>query len=66
MSSIPSSVENELHKLLKLLIPSAILLKNKIEPPIPSVKVEQVEDELQKLVLDVRVMQVEKGNGYVK
>jgi hypothetical protein len=55
MSSIPSSVENELHKLLKLLIPSAILLKNKIEPPIPSVKVEQVEDELQKSTLDVKV-----------
>ncbi len=40
-SSIPSSVENELHKLLKLLI--------------PSVKVEQVEDELQKPTLDVKV-----------
>jgi hypothetical protein len=28
MSSIPSNVENELHKLLELFIPSAILLTN--------------------------------------
>ncbi len=55
MSSIPSNVENELHKLLKLLIPSVILLRNIVEPPIPSVKVEQVEDELQKPTLDVKV-----------
>jgi hypothetical protein len=39
MSSLPSNVENELQKFLKLLIPSAIMLRNRIEPPIPSVKI---------------------------
>jgi hypothetical protein len=55
MSSIPSSVENKLHKLLEFLVPSGILLRNWVEPQIPSVKVEQVEDELQKPTLDVKL-----------
>jgi hypothetical protein len=38
-------------------------LNNKIDPPIFSVKVEQVKDELQKPALNVKVKQ---GNGYVK
>jgi hypothetical protein len=38
-------------------------LRNKVKPPIHSVKVEQEKDELQKLTLDVKV---EQGNGYVK
>ncbi len=40
------SVEDELQKFLKLPITSAILLRNRVEPPIRSVKVEQIEDEL--------------------
>jgi hypothetical protein len=55
MSSLPSSVEDELHKFLKLFIPNAILLKNKIEPSILNVKVEHVKDELQKPTLYVKV-----------
>jgi hypothetical protein len=66
MSSLPSSVEDELQKFLELIIPSSILLKSKIEPSIPSVKVEQVEDELQKSALDVKLKQVKQKNGYVK
>jgi hypothetical protein len=66
MSSIPSSVENKLHKLLEFLVPSGILLRNRVEPPIPNVKVEQVEDKLQKPTLDVKLKQIEQGNGYVK
>ncbi len=50
----------------QLLIPNAILLNNKVKPLILSVKVEQVQDELQKSALNVRVKQVEQGNGYVK
>jgi hypothetical protein len=41
-------------------------LNNKVKPLILSVKVEQVKDELQKSALNVRVKQVEQGNGYVK
>jgi hypothetical protein len=43
-----------------------ILLNNKIKPLILSVNVEQVKDELQKPTLNVKVKQVEQGNGYVK
>ncbi len=66
MSSLPSDVEDELQNFLKLLIPSAIMLKNIIEPPIFNVKMKEVEDELQKLALNVRIKWVEQGNGYVK
>ncbi len=66
MSSLPSSVEDELQKFLELIIPSSILLKSKIEPSIPSVKVEQIEDELQKSALDVKLKQVKQKNWYVK
>jgi hypothetical protein len=62
MSSLPSSVEDELQKFLELIIPSSILLKSKIEPSIPSVKVEQIEDELQKSALDVKLKQVKQKN----
>jgi hypothetical protein len=55
MSSLPSDVEDELQNFLKLLIPSAIMLKNIIEPPIFNVKMKEVEDELQKLALNVRI-----------
>jgi hypothetical protein len=41
-------------------------LNNRVERLILSVKVEQVKDELQKPALNVRVKQVEQGNGYVK
>jgi hypothetical protein len=41
-------------------------LRYRIKPPILSVKVEQIEYELQKLTLNVKVEQVEQGNGYVK
>jgi hypothetical protein len=50
----------------QLFIPNAIMLNNRVEPPILSVKVEQVKDELQKLALNVKVKQVEQGNGYVE
>jgi hypothetical protein len=66
MSSLLSSVEDEFQKFLKLLITSVILLRHIIKPPILSVKVKQIEDELQKLTLNVKVEQVEQGNGYVK
>jgi hypothetical protein len=66
MCSLPNSVEDELQKFLQLLIPNAILLKNRIELSISSVKVEQVKDELQKPALDVKVEQVEQKIGYVK
>jgi hypothetical protein len=46
ISSLLGSVEDELQKFLKLPITSAILLRNRVEPPIRSVKVEQIEDEL--------------------
>jgi hypothetical protein len=39
MSCLPSNVEDELQNFLKLLVPSAIMLKNRIKPPIPNVKV---------------------------
>ncbi len=63
MFSLPSSVEDELQKFLKLFVPNAILLRNKIQPSFFCVQVEHVEDELQKPTLDVKV---EQGNGYVK
>ncbi len=50
----------------QLFIPNAILLNNKIDLPIFSVKVEQVKDELQKPILNVKVKKIEQGNGYVK
>ncbi len=66
MFSVPSSVEDELQKFLKLFVPNVILLENKIELSILSVKVEHVKDELQKPTLDVKVKQVKQGNRYVK
>ncbi len=66
MFSLPSSVEDELQKFLKLFVPNVILLKNKIKLSILSVKVKHVKDELQKPTLDVKVEQVKQGNGYVK
>jgi hypothetical protein len=66
MPSLLSSVEDEFQKFLKLPITSVIILRNKVKPPVLSVQVQQVEDELQKLILDVKVEQVEQGNGYVK
>jgi hypothetical protein len=39
MFSLLSNVEDELQKFLNLLIPSVIMLRNRIEPPIHSIKV---------------------------
>jgi exo-beta-1,3-glucanase (GH17 family) len=55
MSSLPSSVEDELHKFLKLFVPNAILLRNKVEPSTLNDKVEHVKDELQKPTVNVKV-----------
>jgi hypothetical protein len=39
----------------QLLILNAILLNNRVEPPILKIKVEQIKDELQKPALNVKV-----------